>query len=189
MRLRLALTIGTTLVALLAASVFSLARTPDAPGPLAISAQGIGPLQLGRPYDEAAGLALRVAPDNALAGLGCGGLDEVRYSGELEGRPVSAMAMADQGKLIEIELSLDAPLQADSEAACVALRDEFATPFVARFGPVEKRWEERKPVSREHLVATGPVVLVARWFPTGGSCYISAHYGYGASLSAADAAW
>jgi hypothetical protein len=188
-RLRAALTLGTTLVALLAASVYSLARTPDAPHPLAISPQGIGPLHLGRPYDEAAELAVRVAPDNALAGIGCGGLDEVRYSGRLDGRPVSAMGMADQGRLIEIELTLDAPLQAGSEAACVALRDEFAAPFVARFGPVEKRWEERKPVSREHLALTGPVVLVARWFPTGGSCYVSAHYGYGASLSAEDAAW
>ncbi|NHA14481.1 hypothetical protein [Thioalkalivibrio sp. XN279] len=178
-----------TLVALLAASVYSLARTPDAPDPLAISAQGIGPLQIGRPYDEAAELAVRVAPDNALAGIGCGGLDEVRYSGQLQGRPVSAMGMADKGKLVEIELTLDAPLQARSEAACVALRDEFAAPFVARFGPVEKSWEERKPVSREHLAATGPVVLAARWFATGGSCYVSAHYGYGASLSAADAAW
>lgn len=189
MRLRAPLTIGVTLAALLAASVYSVARTPDTPDPLAISAQGIGPLHLDRPYAEAAELAMRVAPDNALAGIGCGGLDEVRYSGHLDGRPVSAMAMADQGKLIEIELTLDAPLQAGSEAACVALRDEFAAPFVARFGPVERSWQERKPVSREHLAATGPVVLAARWFATGGSCYVSAHYGYGASLSAEDAAW
>jgi hypothetical protein len=180
---------GTTLVALLAASVFSLARTPEAPDPLAITPDGIGPLHLGRAYTEAADDALRLAPDNALAGLGCGGLDEVRYSGQLEGRPVSAMGMADQGALIEIELTLDAPLQAASEAACIALRDEFAAPFVARFGGVDKRWAERKPVSREHLAAIGPAVLVARWFPTGSSCYISAHYGYGASLSAEGAAW
>jgi hypothetical protein len=71
----------------------------------------------------------------------------------------------------------------------VALRDEFAAPFEAQFGAVDKRWEERKPVSREHLALTGPVVLVARWFPTGSSCYVSAHYGYGASLNAESAAW
>lgn len=151
--------------------------------------RGIGPLLIGRPYQEAADLALRIAPDNALAGLGCGGLDEVRYSSRLDGRPVSAMAMADQGRLIEIELTLDAPLQASNETACVALRDAFAVPFVARFGPIEKRWKQRKPVSHEHLVATGPVVLVARWFSSGKSCYVSAHYGYGASLQAEGAAW
>jgi len=178
-----------TLVALLAASVYSLARTPGVANPLAISETGIGPLQLGRPYAEVAADAQRVAPDNALAGIGCGGLDEVRYSSRLDGHPVSAMGMADQGRLIEIELTLDAPLQAASEAACVALRDEFAAPFVARFGAIDKYWEERKPVSREHLASTGPVVLVARWFPTGNSCYVSAHYGYGASLTAESAAW
>jgi hypothetical protein len=188
-RPRLALTLGTTLGALLAASVYSLARTPDAPDPLAISAQGIGPLQLGRSYGEAAELAARVAPDSALAGIGCGGLDEVRYSGQLDGRPVSAMGMADQGALIEIELTLDAPLRAASEQECIALRDEFAAPFVARFGAADRHWEERKPVSREHLAAIGPAVLVARWFGTGSSCYVSAHYGYGASLSAESAAW
>ena len=178
-----------TLVAMLAASVFSLARTPEIRDPLAISPDGIGPLRIGRPYAEATDAAREAAPGSAFAGLGCGGLEEVRYSGMLGDHPVSAMAMADGGALIEIELALDAPTRADNEAACVALREEFAAPFVARFGPVSERWAERKPVSREHLARTGPVILAARWFPTGGSCYVTAHYGYGASLGAADAAW
>lgn len=189
MRLRIVATLGMTLAALLAASVFSMARTPDRADPLSISADGIGPLVLGRAYADAAAAARGVAPDSAIAGIGCGGLDEVRYSGTLDGHPVSAMAMADRGSLIEIELGLDTPTRADSEAACVALRDEFSAPFVARFGALGAHREERKPVSREHIARTGPVVLVARWFPTGGSCYVTAHYGHGASLSAESAAW
>lgn len=176
-----------TLVAVLAAGVFLFGCSPRQEDPLRLLGDGIGPLQLGRDYEETADAARRQAPGSAFAGLGCGGLDEVRYSGELGGFPVSAMAMAEDGVIVEIEVTLDAPTQTRDEAACVQLRDRFAEPFLDRFGPVAERWELRKPVSREHLARTGPVVVVARWFRTGGSCYVSAHYGYGTASKTA--AW
>jgi hypothetical protein len=167
-----------TLVALLAASVFLWQRPVPDTRLMALHTDGIGPLRLGRDYPEAVEAVRRTAAENMLAGPGCGELDEVRYSDRLGEFPVSVMAMADDGVLVEIELGLDSPLQADDEAACVALRDRFGEAFAARFGPFEEHQEIRKPVSREHVARSGPVVLVARWFDTGRSCYISAHYGY-----------
>lgn len=166
-----------TLAAIVAASVFVGACARPAADPLALHDDGIGPLVLGRDYGEAVAAAGRVAPDSMLAGPGCGELDEVRYNGHMGEFPVSLMAMADEGVLVEVELGLDAPLTAPDEAACLAMRDRFAEPFVARFGQPAALWELDKPVSREHRVRTGPVVVVARWFPTGRSCYISVHYG------------
>lgn len=165
-----------TLVAMVAASVFHIGCSPGAGDPLAVRPDGIGPLQLGRDYDATAQAAMKAAPETAFAGLGCNGLDEVRYSGRFAGFPVSAMGMADQGVIIEVEMSVDSPIQAADDAACLALRERFGEPFVERFGPSTERWEERKPVSRELMARSGPVVLVARWFPTGSSCYVSALY-------------
>lgn len=176
-----------TLVALVAAGVFLFGCAPPE-APFTMHADGIGPLQLGRGYEATVAAARATAPETAFAGLGCNGLDEVRYSGELDGLPVSAMGMAVEGVIVEIEVSLDSPLQAPGEDACVALRDDFAAPFIRHYGSLEAGRTERKPVSREHLADTGPVVVVARWFPTGNSCYVSAHYGLGASLGA-PAAW
>ena len=176
---RTALVLAGTLVALLAASVFFVERQQPREDPLELHADGIGPLRLGRDYREAATLALRRNPDTAFVGSGCGGLDEIRYSGRLGALPVGIMAMADEGVLIEIEAAIEAPLQAESETACLAMRDRLAATFITRFGPIERTWTVRKPVSREHMATTGPVVVVARWFPTGGSCYVSAHYGLG----------
>jgi len=175
-----------TLVALLAAGVFLVGCAPPGEDPLLLREDGIGPLQLGRGYQETVAATRQAAPETAFAGLGCGGLDEVRYSGEFAGFPVSAMAMAEQGAIVETELALDAPTQASGEAACVELRDRFARPFVTRFGGVDKHWVLRKPVSHEHLARIGPVVVAARWFRTGGSCDVSAHYGYGAASRTAD---
>lgn len=142
---------------------------------------GIGPLRLDRDYQETVAATMAAAPATAFAGLGCNGLDEVRFSARLADLPVSAMGMAVGGRIAEIEVALDAPLQAPSEADCIALRDRFGAPFMAHYGPPAGARTEHKPVSREHLVETGPVVLVARWFPTGNSCYVSAHYGYQAT--------
>lgn len=142
---------------------------------------GIGPLQLGREYEATVAATLAAAPDTGFAGLGCNGLDEVRFSTELAGLPVSPMGMAVDGRIAEIEVTLDDPLQAPGEEACIALRDRFGAPFVAHYGPPGPPRTVRKPVSREHLVEIGPVVLLARWFPTGNSCYVSAHYGYQAT--------
>lgn len=170
---------------MLAAGVFLFGCSPRQDDPLRLLEDGIGPLQLGRAYEKTAATARQEAPETAFSGLGCGGLDEVRFSGELAGLPVSAMAMAEDAVIVEIELTLDAPTQTRNEAACLELRDRFAEPFVVRFGPVGERWELRKPVSREHLARTGPVVVVARWFRTGQSCYVSAHYAYGTASTTA----
>lgn len=167
-----------TLVAVVAASVFAGACARPGEGPFAIHDDGIGPLLIGRDYDDAVNAARAAAPESVLAGPGCGGLDEVRYQGRVGEFPVSLMAMAEDAVLVEIELGLDNPLTAPDETECTALRDRFAAPFVARFGQPSRHWEIDKPVSREHLLGAGPVVVVARWFPTGRSCYISAHYGY-----------
>lgn len=170
-----------TLAAIVAASVFvGACARPDA-DPLTLHDDGIGPLVLARDYEDAVAAARRAAPESVLAGPGCGELDEVRYSGRMGEFPVSLMAMADGGVLVEVELGLDSPLTAPDEAACIALRDRFGAPFVARFGQPSAHWELDKPVSHEHLLRAGPVVVVARWFATGRSCYISAHYGYQAA--------
>jgi len=145
--------------------------------PVAVAAQGIGPLRLGDDYPAAAVAARRVAPDSAFAGVGCNGLDEVRYSAHRGESPVSVMAMAEGGTLVEIELMLDAPNRVADEAACLALREDFARPFLDRFGAAGDSWTVTKPVSTEHRQRVGPVVLEARWFPMGRSCYVSARYG------------
>lgn len=173
---RYALALGGALVAMVAAGALFLpgGRTQDA---LALRPDGVGPLRLGQPYEEAVSATRRAAPGTAFAGLGCNGFDEVRYSGEFAALPVSVMGMAVDGRLTQVEITVDAPLQADDEPACTALLDAFAAPFIARFGPAEKSWLEQKPVSREHLLQVGPALLAARWFPTGRSCYVSALYG------------
>lgn len=145
--------------------------------PIAVGSHGIGPLRLGDDYPSATVAARRVAPDSVFAGVGCNGLDEVRYSAHREDAPVSVMAMAEGGNLVEVTLMLDAPTRATDEAACLALRDDFARPFLTRFGPAGEAWTVTKPVSTEHLQPIGPAVLEARWFPMGRSCYVSARYG------------
>lgn len=145
--------------------------------PTSLGDNGIGPLYLGQAFDLAESLAFRTAPETAFSGIGCSGLDEIRYDGWLGEHPVGIMAMAQQGRIREIEATLFEPKRADSLEACRALRDEFAAGFIERFGPYEASWEISKPVSRELLAQTGPVVMMARWFRAGGSCYVSAHFG------------
>lgn len=168
---------STALAVVLAASAFGGACARPEPSAVALGEHGIGPLLLDRSYDDAVAAARRLAPDSLLAGPGCGGLDEIRYSGHMAEFPVSLMAMARNDRLVEVELGLDAPLTAANEAACLGLRDRFAAPFVDRFGAASGHWTIDKPVSREHLLGVGPVVVVARWFVTGNSCYVSARYG------------
>jgi hypothetical protein len=179
---RIWLGIIAVLVALLATGAVVMGGNKQAGEPLAIAPDGIGPLRMGRDFDDAVLSARRIAPETAFAGLGCNGLDEVRYSGELAELPVSVMGMARNGRIAEVELSLDAPLQASDEAACIALRDQFAAPFFDRFGTAQESWTDRKPVSHEHMMRVGPAILVARWFPTGRTCYVSALYGAPVSL-------
>lgn len=163
------------LVALAAGSALLIPRlAPD--DPMALSADGIGPLRLGEAFTRAEKASFRLMPDSAFSGIGCAGLEEIRYDGFLGQHPVGVMAMAEGNRIVEVEANLHEPMQADSLDACRALRDDFARPFIRRFGDFEKQWELPKPVSRELLATTGPVTLRARWFATGGSCYVSAHF-------------
>lgn len=164
------------LVVVLAAGALSLGSARMAIDPLLLADDGIGPVRLGRDYQAAASDARLAAPESAFAGPGCGGFDEVRYSGQLGMLPVSVMGMADAGMIKEVELTLDAPLRTPDENTCVTLRDALAAPFVERFGPPGLARTEDKPVSREHSLPVGPVVVVARWFDTGRSCYVTAIY-------------
>jgi hypothetical protein len=179
MSLRALLAVFGVLAAGVAAGAFSAVQGPVRVDPVLLAPDGVGPLRLGHDYEAAAAAARRAAPESAFAGIGCGGLDEVRYSTRLGELPVSVMGMAEAGALVEVELMLDAPTRAADESACLALRDELAAPFFARFGAVGPEWTVEKPVSTEHLQRVGPAVLVARWFPTGQSCYVSALYGSG----------
>ena len=177
---RTKLVIYGTLVALVAAGVFLLElreRRGETADPLALHDDGVGPLRLGLDLESAATAARRVAPESVMVGPGCGDRDEVTYSGLLGSLPVTVMAMADDQVVTEVELTLDGVSQAENEAACVSHRAGLAAPFVAQFGPEGEDWVVRKPVSSEHMVQIGPAVLVARWFSTGRSCYISANYG------------
>jgi hypothetical protein len=177
---RTRLVIYGTLVAVVAAGVFLLElreRRTGAIDPVALHADGVGPLRLGLELEHAAAAARDVAPESVMVGPGCGDRDEVTYSGLLGSLPVTVMAMADDEIVTEVELTLDGVSQAEDEAACVAHRARLAAPFVARFGPEGEHWVVRKPVSSEHRVQVGPAVVVARWFSTGRSCYISANYG------------
>lgn len=164
------------LVAMLATGALSLGSAKPAIDPVLLADDGIGPVLLGREYLAVAADARLAAPESAFAGPGCGGFDEVRYSGQLAALPVSVMGMADGGVIKEVELTLDAPLRTPDERSCVALRDELAAPFVERFGPPGPARTDDKPVSREHSLPVGPVVVLARWFDTGRSCYITAIY-------------
>lgn len=165
------------LVAATAAGALFLNPGPTPEKALALSDEGIGPLLLGRGFEQAERRAFQTAPDTAFSGVGCAGLDEIRYDGWLGEHPVGVMAMADEGRIREVEATLYSPAQAEDREACVALRDRFAVPFVDRFGPYSASWQAAKPVSEELMARTGPVVVVARWFSMGRSCYISAHYG------------
>ena len=177
MTLRAWMVLGAALAALVAASVFLVPVALPGDHPMALATDGVGPLRLGRDYDDAASAARTAAPHSAFAGVGCGGLDEIRYSGDLAGMPVTVMGMAESGVLVEIEVSLDAPLEAADEGACVALRDQLGAPFIARFGAAPMDRVLHKPVSTEHRARHGPVELIARWFATGRSCYVSVLYG------------
>lgn len=147
----------------------------DAAGVL--SEEGIGPLRVGLSFERAERLAARLAPPALYSGPGCAGLQEIRYDIRLGNAPVGLMAMGEDGRISEVEATLLAPTRAASQRACAELRDDFAQPFVARFGPYARAWQIDKPVSTELLARAGPVVVAARWFETGQTCYVSARFG------------
>lgn len=141
-----------------------------------LAEDGIGPLRLGKDFQQAERLAFRLAPQTAFSGPGCSGMDEIRFETQLGGFTVDIMGMADGGRIQDVEATLIEPARADHLEACLALRDRFGQVFVERFGEYTETWQRSKPVSQEHLARTGPVVLMARWFRAGGSCYVSAHF-------------
>lgn len=144
---------------------------------LDVSDDGIGALTLGREFSEAARLAVEEAGPSTFIGVGCGGLAEIRYRGQLGGQSVSIMAMARDGHIDSVEISWDGAGEPLSREACLERRDRFAAAFVDRFGPLESDQEVTRPVSRELLTRTGPVQIQARWFSTGGDCDVSARFG------------
>jgi hypothetical protein len=176
MTLRAWLVLVGALAVTLAASVLILGRPGTLEDPLAIHADGVGPLRLGANYQVSTIAARRAAPETAMAGAGCTGRDEITFSGRLGDLPVTVMAMADDGVITEVEMTLDAPRTAENEAACLAVRGRLAEHFVAQFGAPGGDRLIRKPVSSEHLLEVGPATLGARWFATGRSCYITASY-------------
>lgn len=192
--IRSTLALSLLLVAVTAAGLAVVYPSFRVEPPAALHENGIGPLIVDRDFSTAERHAFRTAPESAFSGTGCAGLDEIRYDSELDSWPVSIMAMADHGRIREVEATLYSPTQAENKQACLSLRNDFARPFIERFGTFEQTWEVGKPVSQELLARTGPVVVAARWFAMGRSCYVSAHYGVleggsvrlGASLAAVD---
>jgi len=174
---RKGLAILSLLAAAMAAGALSVAPNLGTEPPAALHEEGIGPLTIDREFHKAKRDVFRTAPDTAFSGKGCAGLDELRYDSQLQAWPVGIMAMADNGRIREVEATLYSPTQAENMQACLALRNDFARPFIDRFGPFSQTWEVDKPVSQELLAQTGPVVVAARWFAMGRSCYVSAHYG------------
>lgn len=144
---------------------------------MSLKEDGVGPMRLGRAFDEAERLAFRVAAESAFSGVGCGGLAEIRYEGRLGEQVVGIMAMTGGERIETVEVTLREPVGARTQAECLSLRDRFAEPFLSRYGAVDASWQSHKPVSVESLARTGPVLIESRWFPTGGDCYISARYG------------
>ncbi len=145
--------------------------------PLALGHDGVGPLTLGLRLEQAERLAMEAAPESVFSGIGCGGLNEIRYQGRIAELDVDVMAMGAQAHIDAVEVLLHHPHPVESRGACLVLRDRFAEAFTQRFGPLQSGRQVTRPVSQEIYAATGPVVIVARWFETGGSCYVSARYG------------
>lgn len=145
--------------------------------PMALRDDGVGPLLLGRDFLEAERLAFKVAAESAFSGIGCGGFAEIRYDGWVGEHFVAVMAMTGGDRIESVEVTLHETSRARSQEDCLRLRDGFAAPFLSRFGAFDSSWQVTKPVSRETLARTGPVLITARWFDAGNDCYVSAHYG------------
>ncbi|MCC5888472.1 MAG: hypothetical protein JJT88_18705 [Gammaproteobacteria bacterium] len=144
---------------------------------MALEDDGVGPMRLGRDFDEAERLAFRLARESAFSGMGCAGFAEIRYLGTLGEHPVAVMAMTGSDRIEAVEITLQQPTAAHTHEDCLRLRDRFAEPFLDRYGTFDASWQVNKPVSKETLARTGPVLIEARWFHSGSDCYISARFG------------
>ncbi len=171
---RVALGVAVVFACAMATGALHGQRAVDA---MSLHEDGIGPMRLGSDFDEAERLAFRVAGESAFTGVGCAGFDEIRYGGTLGELAVGVMAMTGGDRIFTVEVTLQQPATARTHDECLALRDRFAEPFLVRYGDFEACWQVSKPVSRETLARTGPVLIEARWFDSGGDCYISARYG------------
>ncbi len=153
-------------------------QVPEVPlAPMALQDQGVGPFLLGGDFLEAERSAFRVAAESAFSGIGCGGFAEIRYDGWLGEHFVGVMAMSGDDRIESVEITLHETPRARNQEDCLRLRDGFAEPFLSRFGAFASSWQVTRPLSRETLARTGPVLITARWFDTGGDCYVSARYG------------
>jgi len=175
--LRISLVVSLLLACALAAAIFQWPPPAPSMSPMSVGEDGIGPLRLGRDFPEAEHLAFRAAPQSAFSGVGCAGFNEIRYDGWLGENFVGVMAMGNDDRIETVEVTLHQPTPARNQYECLLLRDRFAETFVSRLGPFESSGEVIKPVSRETLARTGPVLITARWFDTGSGCYVSARYG------------
>ena len=169
-------------IALLSACALAMALAQrqlheESVDPMALHASGVGPLLLGGSFLDAERSAFRLAAESAFSGTGCGGLAEIRYDGWLGEHFVGVMAMTGDDRIASVEISLHETRRARNLDECLLLRDGFAAPFLDRFGAFDSRWQVIKPVAREAVARTGPVVITARWFDTGGDCQVSARYG------------
>lgn len=147
--------------------------SPPPAEPPAVSATGIGPLQLGRPLRAAARLALPLDAAAAQVGPGCDARDQVTISLNTADAELAVMAMAGADGNIEEIVALPRAA-APSTANAAACRDEgagYARRFAAGLGDAVGESLERKPATDEfRLHFSGGAAVVARWFPGGGSC-------------------
>lgn len=175
---RIASSVGLLLTGAMALALLKgLPPAGSSVNPMGLTDTGIGPLTLGRDFREAESAAFQVAAESAFSGVGCGGSSEIRYDGWLGERFVGVMAMSSRDRIESVEITPHATARVGSQDECRKFRDGFAEPFLSRFGPFDSSWQVIKPVSQETLARTGPVVITARWFESGGDCYVGARFG------------
>lgn len=178
------LALGTALAVVATAVVARQALMPAAPVPAAIApivtADGVGPLRLGRDLRAAAALALPLDAAAAQVGPGCDARDQVSITVRSAGIELAVMAMAGNDGRIEEVIALPHGLDravADAEA-CRLHGADFADRFRVALGGPQAQSHQRKPVSDEFSVHfAGDAAALARWFPGGASCDLALVFG------------
>lgn len=165
----------------LATAAASVAAADATPAAAVVSADGIGPLRLGAPLDDASRRTVPLDPAAAMIGPGCDERDQVSVVLEVAGQPMSVMAMADaRGRIEEIlgALAGNAGLALADEAACEAHGAEFAARLGPALGTARALPIQRKPVSIEFAFQfSGGARIVSRWFAGGRSCDLLLQFG------------
>lgn len=175
------LALSSVLAVAATAVVARQALTPaPVPVPAVITANGVGPLQLGRNLRTAAELALPLDAAAAQVGPGCDARDQVSITVRSAGVELAVMAMAGSDGRIEEVIALPRGLDgaaADAEA-CRRHGASFADRFRVSLGAALARSHQRKPVSDEFSVHfAGDATALARWFPGGASCDLALVFG------------